>query len=234
MSIETSFEADTQFAETGKPCVGAFDYPAMSSEFFATLDTAAGDTCRDTSLLQRFTAMRIVVTLVMIGVELPSDAIRFALLRDNPLTLLRNIKQAGAFVKFVPELQRFEDARTSPKWTFQRTFHLMMLLIIIPYAALVLLSIVGQLMNVAPLTVAALFTFDLIVMPILVVIALRADAAGRLLNAGTIYPLPHVKQSNPGISPADPVTKPRARRAPRANQDDSRRNVTSDSDPNTA
>ena len=64
MSIETSFEADTQFAETGKPCVGAFDYPAMSSEFFATLDTAAGDTCRDTSLLQRFTAMRIVVTLV--------------------------------------------------------------------------------------------------------------------------------------------------------------------------
>ena len=64
MSIETSFEADTQFAETGKPCVGTFDYPAMSSEFFATLDTAAGDTCRDTSLLQRFTAMRIVVTLV--------------------------------------------------------------------------------------------------------------------------------------------------------------------------
>jgi hypothetical protein len=53
MSIETSLEADTQFAETGKPCMGAFDNPAMAAELFAALDTAIGDTRDDAGRVGR-------------------------------------------------------------------------------------------------------------------------------------------------------------------------------------
>lgn len=42
-----------------------------------------------------------LATKDMLGVELSGDAIRFALMRDCPLTVLRSIKQAGPVVKFL-------------------------------------------------------------------------------------------------------------------------------------
>jgi hypothetical protein len=52
MSIETSLEADTQFAEASKPCMGALDNPAMAAELFAALDTTASDTRGDAASCQ--------------------------------------------------------------------------------------------------------------------------------------------------------------------------------------
>ncbi|MGF6244721.1 hypothetical protein P3T24_006038 [Paraburkholderia sp. GAS33] len=52
MSIESPFETDAQFAETGKPGMCAFDHPAMTAEPFAALDTTTRNACRDASLLQ--------------------------------------------------------------------------------------------------------------------------------------------------------------------------------------
>ncbi len=66
MSIETSLEADTQFAKTSKPCMGAFDNPVMAAELFAALDTTAGDARDGAPPCQRLPAMRIVIPLVRI------------------------------------------------------------------------------------------------------------------------------------------------------------------------
>ncbi|MCA8296887.1 hypothetical protein LGN19_24140 [Burkholderia sp. AU30198] len=152
-----------------------------------------------------------LATKDMLGVELPGDAIRFALQRDSPLTLLRNIKQAGLLVKFRADEQCFEDARIRPKLSFQHIFHIAMALIVAPYLGLILFGVVLKLVD--PIAVAVLFTLDLIAMPALTLVALRADAARRLLNANAIYPLPHATRSSPSTPLTDAVKKPRTRRA---------------------
>ncbi|MBF3788885.1 hypothetical protein ISF76_28760 [Burkholderia pseudomallei] len=159
-----------------------------------------------------------LATKDMLGVELSGDAIRFALMRDCPLTVLRTIKQAGPIIKFRADKQCFEDARPNPRLSFQRIFQITMLMIIVPYVGLVLFGVICKLID--PFAVAAMFTLDLIAVPFLIFVALRADAAGRLLKADTIYPLPYTKQSGPSSSLTDSVPKPRRRRVLKSNQDD--------------
>lgn len=64
MNVETPFETNAQFAETGKLGVRALDHPAMPSEPFLAFDTATGDTCRDAALPQVPPTARKVMALV--------------------------------------------------------------------------------------------------------------------------------------------------------------------------
>jgi hypothetical protein len=146
----------------------------------------------------------------MLGIELPGDTIRFALERDSPLTLLRNIQQAGAHVKFHPRERCFKDARTKPRLSLQQLFQILMLFAVVPYVALVFVGIVFKFIE--PIMVATLLSLELIAMPVLLNAALRADAASRLLKTDTVYPLPlsEVDQQSPIQSEASP--KPRKRR----------------------
>ncbi|MGF6723365.1 hypothetical protein P3T43_002720 [Paraburkholderia sp. GAS41] len=146
----------------------------------------------------------------MLGIELPGDAIRFALERDSPLTLLRNIQQAGAHVKLHPQERCFKDARTKPWLSLQQLFHFLMLLVIAPYVVLVFIGVVFRFIE--PIMVATLLTLDLIAMPVLLKAALRAGAASRLLNTDTVYPLPLSETDQQSASQSEASPKPRKRR----------------------
>ncbi|MGF6472787.1 hypothetical protein QFZ89_008038 [Paraburkholderia youngii] len=52
MNVETPFETNAQFAETGKPCMRALDHPAMPPEPLLAFHAATGNTGRDSALLQ--------------------------------------------------------------------------------------------------------------------------------------------------------------------------------------
>ncbi len=64
MVTEASFEAETQFAETGKLYMGALDNSALTTELFAGLDTSSSDACCHTSSIQRLPVLRVLVLLV--------------------------------------------------------------------------------------------------------------------------------------------------------------------------
>ncbi len=64
MNVETPFETNAQFAETGKPGMRALDHPAMPSEPLAAFHTATGDTCRDAAPLQVTPTACKVIALV--------------------------------------------------------------------------------------------------------------------------------------------------------------------------
>ncbi|KAE8756092.1 hypothetical protein FSO04_30785 [Paraburkholderia madseniana] len=146
----------------------------------------------------------------MLGIELPGDAIRFALERDSPLTLLRNIQQAGVLVKFHHNEKCFKDARTRPRLSLQQIFQALILLAIVPYVALIFVGIVFKFIE--PIKVAALLTLDLIAMPMIIKAALRADAAARLLKADTVYPPPHPKVGLRDADRSETSPRPRKRR----------------------
>ncbi|MGF6978182.1 hypothetical protein QFZ94_006697 [Paraburkholderia sp. JPY465] len=52
MNVETPFETNAQFAETGKPCMRALDHPAMPPEPLLAFHAATGNTGRDSALLR--------------------------------------------------------------------------------------------------------------------------------------------------------------------------------------
>ncbi|MDR8737388.1 hypothetical protein FEP94_04140 [Burkholderia pseudomultivorans] len=64
MNVETSLEANAQFAEAGKPGVRALDHPAMPSQPFLAFYSAPGNARRDPSLFQVLPAAGKVVALV--------------------------------------------------------------------------------------------------------------------------------------------------------------------------
>ncbi|PXW28331.1 hypothetical protein SAMN05445871_3952 [Paraburkholderia caballeronis] len=64
MNVETTLETNAQFAETGKPGVGALDHPAMSPELLLAFYTATRDTGRDATLSQVTPTASKVITLV--------------------------------------------------------------------------------------------------------------------------------------------------------------------------
>ncbi len=64
MNIKSALKANTQFAETRKPCIRALDDPPMSSEPLAAFHAATGDTGLDATLLQITPAASEVMALV--------------------------------------------------------------------------------------------------------------------------------------------------------------------------
>lgn len=64
MNIETTLETNAQFAETGKPCMRALDYPAIPTEPLFAFYATTGDTGRDATLSQVTPTTGKVVTLV--------------------------------------------------------------------------------------------------------------------------------------------------------------------------
>ncbi|MGF6652704.1 hypothetical protein OKW34_003293 [Paraburkholderia youngii] len=64
MNVETPFETNAQFAETGKPCMRALDHPAMPPEPLLAFRAATGNTGRDSALLQVTPTAGKVIALV--------------------------------------------------------------------------------------------------------------------------------------------------------------------------
>lgn len=52
MDVKPTLEADARFAEGGKPCMGALDYPTMMPEPLLALDAFSGDAWRNATLFQ--------------------------------------------------------------------------------------------------------------------------------------------------------------------------------------
>ncbi|MGF6653656.1 hypothetical protein OKW34_004245 [Paraburkholderia youngii] len=64
MNVETPFETNAQFAETGKPCMRALDHSAMPPEPLLAFHAATGNTGRDSALLQVTPTAGKVIALV--------------------------------------------------------------------------------------------------------------------------------------------------------------------------
>jgi hypothetical protein len=76
MDIETTFEANSQLAEPGKPGMRALDNPTMSAEAVVLLDTTTCDAQGDASLAQTATGPCKVIALA--GMKLVRAALRSA------------------------------------------------------------------------------------------------------------------------------------------------------------
>lgn len=72
--VAAALVADDDAAETGKPCQGTLDLPAVAAEALAGLDAAAGDARDDGPLAQGPAAAWIIVALV--GVQFGRSASR--------------------------------------------------------------------------------------------------------------------------------------------------------------
>ncbi len=64
MKIKPPLEAESQLAESGKPRMGALDYPSASPKAVFALDAFAGDSSRDAVSAQIIMASTAVITLV--------------------------------------------------------------------------------------------------------------------------------------------------------------------------
>jgi hypothetical protein len=121
------------------------------------------------------------------GVEMDGDKVRFALRRDNPLMVLRAFKVTLNMVKLSPDGLSCGDARRNPKWTFQAECRFFASVLAISHATLLLAAAIFNGAHAG--TIAALFAIELLAAPVLVNLAVRAEAAHRLTTPGS-YRLP--------------------------------------------
>lgn len=121
------------------------------------------------------------------GVSMRGDMIRLALERDQPLLMLQTMKEARPLVKLSDDGSTLEDARKDPKLSFQTEANILFSCIL---AAYVLFAVTAMIAGPAhSALVAMIFGCELVIVPVALVLALRDQAAHRLLRE-TCFPRP--------------------------------------------
>ena len=143
----------------------------------------------------------------MLKVEIPGDQIRFALRRDSPISILRAIKQAGPRVVYEKKDGFFKDARKSPWLNPRQAIMVFQILALGPYFVVAVLTIFQLVSKPALMWAMALV---LVSLPIFLFCSFRAIAAKQLIEADSVFPLPHSEKDEKTEN--DGIKTPKARK----------------------
>lgn len=141
------------------------------------------------------------------GVSLRGDMIRLALDRDQPLLMLKTMKEARQLVKLSEDGSTLVDARKNPKLSFHTEASIFLSSIMLAYLVFAVTAMIAG--PTHPALVAALFGGELVFVPVALVMALRDQAAHRLLS-GACFPRPIPKRSNSALPHVPLVRSPKA------------------------
>lgn len=130
-----------------------------------------------------------------LGVSMRGDMIRLALDRDQPLLMLQTMKEARLLVKLSDDGSTLIDARKNPLLSFHTEAGILLASILVAYVVFAVTAMIAGPTHAA--LVAMLFGGELVFVPVALVMALRDQAAHRLLSEACFpRPAPNDRKSN--------------------------------------
>ena len=117
--------------------------------------------------------------------------IRLALDRDQPLLMLQTMKEARQLVKLSDDGSALVDARKNPKLSFHTEASIFLSGILAAYVVFAVTAMIAG--PTHPALVATLFGGELVFVPVALIVALRDQAAHRLLRE-VCFPRPIPKK----------------------------------------
>lgn len=129
------------------------------------------------------------------GVSMRGDMIRLALDRDQPIQMLQTMKEARLLVKLSDDGTTLVDARKKPMFSFHTEASLLFSGVLLAY---VVFAVTAMTVGSAHATVAFLvLAGELVFVPVALVMALRDQAAHRLLSEACFpRPAPNDRKSS--------------------------------------